>query len=196
MANSVTFVTMEDLEDIMGAHGYQSYLLVVADTGEEPVSLANRIVQEVEKVNALPRDRFVARDRKMALAMGTEIVWIMTRIGGVVAMLIVAFAAYSQVTRLQGEFALLKALGFRRGQLAIAGLIQSVTLTSAGLLICVVLSCFLLPVLPELAPQVSVLVTREQLMRVAVAAMPVAALASLLPILRIARVDPTSVFRT
>ncbi len=196
MANSVTFVAMEDLEDIMGAYGYHSYLLVVAEVGEKAEALAHRIMREVDKVSALPRDRFVARDRKMALAMGTEIIWIMTRIGGLVAMLIVAFAAYSQVARLQGEYAVVKALGFRGSQLAMAALVQSITVTLAGLLVCVAVSYLVIPALPKLAPQVSVLVTGGQLARVALAALPVAAIASMLPIARIARVDPMSVFRT
>jgi len=54
MANSITFVTLDDLAATMSSIGSVSYLLVDAKPGVDATELAARIKDEVEKVNALP----------------------------------------------------------------------------------------------------------------------------------------------
>lgn len=56
LANAITFVHMLDLKDILSAMGTYSYLMVDAEEGVDPRTLAARIKREVEKVNALARE--------------------------------------------------------------------------------------------------------------------------------------------
>jgi len=195
MANSVTFVAWDDLEAIMGVSGALSYLLVKATPDTDPATLARRIETDVEKVSALPTNEFVARDRRMALQMGTEIIRIMTLVGSVVATLIIAFTAYSQIVHLERELAVAKALGFRGHHLTGVALVQSGLVTVAGVAICAALAGWVVPLIPALAPEVSLRVTGAQFVRIALAALPIAALAGVVPAARIAQLDPMMVFK-
>jgi ABC-type antimicrobial peptide transport system permease subunit len=195
VSNAVTFVFWDDLESIMGTAATLSYLLVTAKEGENLAALAERIELEVDKVSALPQEVFLERDHEMALQMGTEIIRIMVIVGGLVAILVVAFTAYSQVVRLQRDYAVAKAVGFRARSLAGAAVLQNTLMTGLGLITCALLSYLLIPLVPRLAPQIGVLVSGSQLGWVVLAALPVAVIASLVPVIGIARVDPMSVFR-
>lgn len=196
MANSVTFVAKPDLADLMDAAGSVSYVLVKATPGVSPPTLARRIMTEVEKVNALPRDTFIHRDREMAMQMGTEIIRVMTLIGALLATLIVAFTAYSHVARKQRELALAKALGFYARHIYISALVQTAVITALGYVLSVIAAYTLLPLVPRLAPQISLAVSAQALMVIGVVALPVAALASVWPARVVARVDPLYVFQS
>lgn len=195
MANSVCFVSKTDLEDIMNTGGSVSYILVKAKPGVDPGELAQRINAGVEKVNALPAGEFVRRDREMAMQMGTEIIRMMTIIGALLALLIVAFTAYQQVTGKQRELAIAKAIGFRNRHIYVSAVFQTFVLTVLGLLISIVVSYTLIPLVPALAPQISVSISHEAFTRVGLAAILVAGLAALWPARKVAAVDPMSVFR-
>ncbi len=108
MANSVAFVTMSDLADIMSTFGSASYLLVDAEPGTDPNVLAARIQDDVDKVSVLPSDRFVDNDWAVAMQMGLEIIGMMTIIGGALAILLTGFTVYVSVSRKEREFAVIK----------------------------------------------------------------------------------------
>jgi len=195
MANSIIFVTRRDLARIMDARGSVSYIIVKAEPGIAPRLLADRIKTEIEKVNALPQTVFIENDRKMAMQMGTEIIRIMTVIGMLLAILIVAFTAHTHVVRKQRELAIAKALGFNSRQIYTGAVLQTVIICLLGYLIAVATAYSFVPLVPRIAPQISVAVSYGALFVVAVLAFVVAVLASLWPARRIVVVDPLSVFR-
>jgi putative ABC transport system ATP-binding protein len=82
MANSVTFVALADLAEILSSPEGASYLLVAADAGADATELARRIEASVSDVNALPASELVDRDRRLALQMGVDVIRVMTWIGG------------------------------------------------------------------------------------------------------------------
>ncbi len=196
MANSVTFVTKSDLSKLMDAGGSVSYIMVKAAPGVSPQALAARIEENVDKVNALPRDEFIRRDREMAMQMGTEIIQIMTIIGTLLAVLIVAFTAYYHVVHKQQELAIVKALGFRNRHIYTSAFMQTAAIALCGYLIALVVAYTLLPLLPAAAPQISIAVSGTSLVRIGIIALLVTGLASLLPARRVAVVDPMNVFQS
>jgi ABC-type antimicrobial peptide transport system permease subunit len=195
MSSAVVFVSREDLGDLMEAEDQISYIMVKAQPGISQTVLATRIKEEVEKVNALPNEALIASDRQMALQMGAEIVHMMTVIGTLLAMMIVAFTAYSQTAHKQRELAIAKALGFRNPQLYAAALCQTLVITVIGYLAAVLIAYTLLPLLPELAPQITLSVTPQTLLSLGAVVLPVAILACLGPVIKVARVDPMTVFQ-
>jgi len=195
MSSAVVFVAREDLGDIMEAEDQISYIMVKAKPGVPPTALATRIKEQVEKVSALPNEAFIASDRQMAVQMGAEIIRMMTVIGTLLAMMIVAFTAYSQAAHKQRELAIAKAFGFRNTQLYGAALCQTLVMTASGYLVAVLVAYTLLPLLPELVPQITLSVTPQALLVVGVIVLPVAVLACLGPVIKVARVDPLTVFQ-
>jgi len=196
MANSVTFVSKSDLSDLLRAGASVSYILVKAAPGVSPQELATRIEEYVDKVSALPRDVFIQRDREMAMQMGTEIIQIMTLIGTLLAILIVAFTAYYHVVHKQRELAIAKALGFRNRHIYASAIIQTAAIALVGYLLAVLVAYTLLPLLPAVMPQISISVSGQSLTRIGIIALLVTGLASLWPARKVAVVDPMSVFQS
>lgn len=195
MANSIAFVPFADLEDLISSSGTVSFIMVDAEEGEDPVALAKRIEANVEKVAAIPHQRFIKNDFQIALLMGVEIVSFMTIIGSTLAALIIAFAAYSQVARRQRELAIIKALGFGNCALYLAVVLQSFIITLLALGIALLITTLLVPALSAAIPIITLEVTGTALLRMAVIALIVALLAALVPAWLVARVDPVSAFK-
>lgn len=194
MANSVTFVAMSDLERMMDVTSAYSYLLVRAAPGVAPAELAERIVAELEDVNALPREQFIRNDHDMAVQMGVEVIWIMSLVSGLVAALIVAFSCYTQVVHMRRQFAVTKSLGFPNRDLFAAALVQAGAVSLLGFVGSVALGFGLLPPISVLSPQISIVVLPAHYVPIAIGAPLVTIVAALLPAWTIARVDPMTVF--
>lgn len=194
MASSVVFVSREDLGNLLEAGDQYSYIMVYADPGVTTQTLIKRIEDEVDKVNVLDNEEFIESDRQLALQMGAEIIIMMTTLGIIMATLIVAFTAYSVIGRKKKELAIAKALGVGNGQIYLAVLYQSVTITLLGLLFSMVCSFTLLAWLPSVIPQIVIEVGFHQFTPLIILSLPVAILASLAAAYTVTRVDPMIVF--
>jgi putative ABC transport system permease protein len=195
MANSITFVSYADLSELLFAPTAASYLLIKGAAGESPVVLADRIRHAVPDVNAMSRDAFVERDRRMAMQMGIEIIRLMTWIGSLVAAIIVAFTAYTSTVRRTRELGIAKALGVPTGALYGAVLVHTLVISSLGCALAFVVAQAVRPVIHGLVPEVSLLYPASTAVRLVFATGIVALAASLVPARRIAHVDPAIVFR-
>jgi putative ABC transport system permease protein len=192
MANSITYVTMADLADTMSTIGSFSYLMVDAEPGVDPAELAARIMDQVEKVNALTRLRFSERDYSIAVQMGLEIVWIMTVICGAVATLLTAFIVYSHITERERELAVMKALGVRNHAIYLSTMAQAAAIGVLAFALAVALVSVAVPVTDALMPKISLALTADALIRTGVLALLVAAVASVIPVRRVLSVDPVT----
>lgn len=195
MVNPLTFIHAGDLADLLSLRGYDSYLAVKAAPGVDAAALAARIEREVEGVSALPKAEFVANDVQMSMQMGVELIGLITGIGGALAALILAFVLYSQAWQARREMAILKAVGFRNGQLLAGALAQAFLLGTLGFLSALVLAFGADALIAALVPQVAVELSGALFAKVAAAAALVAGLAVIIPWRQAARVDPHSVFQ-
>lgn len=195
MANSVIFVTRQDVEDIMSSLDIVSFVLVTAADGTSPEALASEIERQVEKVTALPTPIFLENDRQLALQMGVETVALMTMICSALAVLLIGFTVYSQVSRQRRELAVAKALGVRNVSLYASIGAQAAVLGIASVMLAAVLALILMPIATAAIPMVTFDLTTASVLRIAAAGILVAVLASLIPAWRIARLDPMSAFQ-
>jgi len=194
MASSVAFVSYEDLGDLVEGRGQYSYIMVYAEEGVAAETLAERIMVEVDKVNALTGEDFINSDWQLAVQMGAEIIRMMTIIGTLLATLIVAFTSYSLIARKKRELALARALGFSKAAIYMAALSQSIVITLLGLFLALLFSYTLLSWLPAVLPQINLSVTFSQFVSLVVLALPVAIVASLGVARTVVKVDPMTVF--
>ena len=195
MANSITYVTMTDLGDSMSTIGSFSYMMVDADPGVDPAELAARIMDEVEKVNALPRAEFSARDYSIAVQMGLEIVWMMTLIGGAVAVLLTGFIVHSHISERERELAVMKALGVRSQAIYASTMLQALAIGALAFLLAVGLLLAAIPLTEWLMPKISLAMTGEALLRTGSTALVVSLVASVIPVRRVLSVDPVTAFQ-
>jgi len=196
MASSLFFVSHQDLGDLLDASDQYSYIMVYAKPGVATNILVGRIKQDLEKINVLSGKEFIENDWKLAVHMGAKIIRMMTILGTMLATLIIAFTAYSLITRKKQELAIAKALGYKNSQLYLAVLFQNLLLSVVGLLLALVISFTLLAWLPTLIPQVNLSIRLHHFTSVAIIVFPVATLASLAAARTVAKLDPLSVFQS
>lgn len=196
MANSLIFMSKNDLEDLMGSLDIVSYILVKSEPGVDPSALAAAIEREVGKVHALPADQFILNDRRMAMQMGVETIALMTVIGAVLAVLLVGFTIWSQITRQRRDLAVAKALGVTNRSLYLAVAVQAAGVSLASVVVAIGMALLLIPLAGALIPQVSLLLTVTAVLRIAIVGILVALFASLICARQVARVDPVSVFQS
>ncbi len=195
MANSVAFVNFADLEDLLSTGATVSYILVDASPGESPETLASRIETEVDKVSALTQEEFIASDFGMAMKMGVEVISFMTIIGSILAVVIIAFTTFVQVSRRFHELAVVKALGVRNRAIYGSVMLQSVLVTALGYVLATSVAVGAMPLIAVLVPEVIFRVSPVALARMGAIALGVASLAALVPARLVARVDPATAFK-
>ncbi len=193
-ANAVLFVPFENLEDILSSFGTYSYLLVDANEHVDAEVLAEKIRNDIEKVNALPHEEFIKNDFEMARQMGVEIIVIMTSICTVLAILIVGFTAYSLITRKRRELAIIKALGINNAKIFYSVLMQSGLVTILGFLLAMMFALFVIPYVPSLVPQLTLVVSPSAIVQLGLIALFVAIVGTLIPTYMLIRLDPASAF--
>jgi ABC-type antimicrobial peptide transport system permease subunit len=196
--NSLTFMTMADLEEVIsktGSVGAYSYLLVDAEDGTDPAALAARIRASVEKVNALPQEDLIGNDVLMGNQMGVEIIRFMTIIAGVLATLMVGFTASSLVMRARRELAVAKALGMPPSVVLAGVAFQTGAVTLLGLLIALALAAAVVPLVPLVVPQLAPILFWRNAVKLGGIALVAAAAGALVPGYMVSRVDPATVFQ-
>ena len=194
-ANSITFVRMEDLEDVLTSAGSYSYLLVDAEEGVDAGVLAAEIMERVEKVHAMTTEDFIRSDFGMAVQMGVEIIFMMTMICLGLAALIVGFTSYSFVMRRQKEIAVVRALG--ASSLAVIRVVvgQAVATAMGGFIVAVAVAFVVLPWAPLLVPQLTLVIAPMAIAQMGLVALVVALVGALLPAYAVSRLDPATAFQ-
>jgi putative ABC transport system permease protein len=194
LANAVVFVSRTDLEELMSSLDILSFLLVQAEPGVDPETLAADIERHVDDVSALTREQFVANDRRMAMQMGVETIALITVIGGSLALLLVAFTCYSLVTRQRRELAVIRAIGAARGSLYASVMLQGGVVALGGVGVALGLAALAVPAIAWLVPQVTLQLSWGSAGRVLVVGLLVAVAASAWAARQVSRVDPASAF--
>lgn len=194
-ANTITFVAFRDLQDILGALGTYSFLLVDVEPGVAADRLARRIMTEVDKVHAMTQAEFIRSDFTMAMQMGVEIILLMTVISTMLAVLLVGFAAYSITMAKRRELVIMKALGATNAHVLLAVALQSVAIVLLAFLLAAAIALGVLPHITILVPQVTLVISAAALAKLGLEATAIALLGSLAPAYFIVRLDPARAFQ-
>ena len=193
--NSVAFVRRQDLARVLESVGVVSYVLVRARPEIGGAELAARIENSVPGVTASTRAAFASSERRVVGDMTTDIVRAMILVGFVIGVAVAGLVAYSATLSQIRDFAVLRALGLRvRGALALA-VAQVGATVAAGFLLALALVWALAAILPRLTPTLVLAIRTADVALALVVAGAVALAAAAFPVLRVARIDPASVFR-
>ena len=193
--NPVFFTLFADLQEILNSFGTYSYLMVDTFENVDKQVLAQKIKQQVDKVNAITHEEFIANDYSLAKQMGVEIIMIMTLICSVLAALIVGYSAYSLVNRKRKELAILKAIGASNRNVFVSVVGQSLIVTLIAFFLALGFALLVIPLIPQLVPQITVKVTLSALIELGLTALIVAVIGALIPASIVVRLDPASAYQ-
>ncbi|HEU0247874.1 MAG TPA: ABC transporter permease [Gaiellaceae bacterium] len=193
--NSVAFVRRQDLARVLGVAGIVSYVLVRARPGVDAAELASHIEASVPGVTASTRASFARSERRVVGDMTTDIVRAMIVVGFVIGVAVAGLVSYSATLAQLRDYAVLRALGLRARRALGLAVAQVGATVAAGFAVALVLVWALAELLPGLTPTLVLAIRPGDVAQALVVAAAVTLMAAVLPVLRVARVDPASVFR-
>lgn len=194
VVTSVAFVDLETFRRAARMRSGASYLLVWPRPGLDATAVARRL-QRRYPVTAQTRQQFSNAERSIVSNMSTGLIHGMIVIGFIVGLAVAALSMYTATTSRLREYAVLKAIGMQNTRLYGMVLRQALMTIGGGLIAGLALLAVLTVVIPAASPTVTMVVTPDSVLRVAVVTAAIAAVAALLPAVGVARVDPASVYR-
>ena len=195
LVNSVAFVSFDDFRAMRGGAPVVSFVLVRVSQGASSEAVAAQIERLVPGVTAQSKADFVTQERRIVTDMTADVISIMSVIGFVVALAVVALTVYVATLARRREFGVLKALGARKGVLYRVVLVQAALSVAVGFTIGLAFTELLGYAIGRTDLNLELAITASSLAKVGGFAAVIAALAAILPIRQVAGVDPAVVFR-
>lgn len=191
---SFAFATKEDAESILQLPGATNFFLVTVKENADAGEVAARIETE-PAVDAIAKDRFVENNTNIVRDTFLPIILVLLLIGIAVGMTVIGLTIFTATIEKAREYGVLKAIGVSNRQLYSVVVDQAVTaallgyLLGAGLALAV--SALARNYVPEFITEIRWL-DAGWIFAVTVA---MAVVSALLPVHRLARIDPAEVFR-
>jgi putative ABC transport system permease protein len=195
LTNSVAFISFDDFAEIRDANDTASFLLVRAQSGVSPASLATRIQRDIPGVTVQTRDQFATQERQIVDDMSTDLVSIMNLVGFAIGLAVMALTVYTATLSRRAEYGVLKALGARVSHLYRIVIVQACISIALGFVLGLALTVGLAILAPFVASNIALDIRAASLLKVGGVSLAIAGLSALLPIWQIARLDPAQVFK-
>lgn len=195
ITNSFAFARRRDVAALIGSRDVVNYVLVRRSRGVDDATLASRIEAAVPDVTATSRAAFASSERRVVGDMSTDIVRGMMLVGFVIGVAVAGLVSYSQTLTQLRDYGVLRALGATASRAVAIVLRQVAAMVVAGLIVAFGLVWLLALGLPMVSPTLELAIRSSDALQVAVVAAAVTAVAALIPVGRVVRVEPASVFR-
>lgn len=193
IVNTSVYVTYADLATVLGSQNAASYILV--GTEGDPEAVANSIEAAIPGVDAQTRPRFSAEERSVIRAMSTDLLSIMSLAALLVGLAVIGLVLYATVLSRLRDIGVMKALGLGRLGMSRLVLAQALWTVVTALALAVAVTFGIGAIVAALAPDIDVVVEVASLLRVAAGGVLVAAIGVIMPLIKVWRVDPATVFR-
>jgi len=195
ITGSYAFVARSTIESMLQTPDVVSYVLVRAQPGVDGGELARRINRDVVGVSASTRAEFADSERRVVGDMSTDLVRAMILVGFVIGVAVAGLVAYSQTLAQLHDYGVLRALGLSARRALALVVAQIGALVLGGFVVALGLAALLVAVLPALSPTLVLSIRAGDVGQAAFVAGSVALAAALIPVVRVVRVEPASVFR-
>ena len=149
----------------------------------------------VQRQGHQTRDRFAAEEATLVKDMSADIMRIMSTVALLIALAVIGLTLFSLTLAKLREHAIVKALGGRNRRVAGVVLAQAAWSVALAVALATVVAVGLGVIIGRVNPAIAVEITPASVIRVGVAALVVGALGAVIPLRRVAAVDPASAFR-
>ena len=195
LVNSVAFVSLADFRQARGGSSVVSFVLVRVAAAASADAVAAEIERLVPGVTAQSSAAFVEQERRIVTDMSADVISIMSAIGFIVALAVVALTVYVATLARRREYGVLKALGAPNRVLYGIVLGQAALSVVVGFATGVVFTAVVGLAVSQTELNLQLAITPGSLVKVAAFAMVIAGLAAVVPIRQVASVDPAVVFQ-
>jgi putative ABC transport system permease protein len=196
---SYVFVTKEDATKIFGAEDFLNYYMVEVENPFFAKKVADDVKNRLEKlgvkVDVLTKEEFIDNHKEVIDESFSAILLPLVFIGFFIGVTVIGLTLYTATLEKIKEYAILKAIGANEGFMIKIVLEQAFTIAMLGFVAGTLLSLSAANWVPNIAPEfyVEINVWNIAISFVSIVAMSVAA--SLIPIRKLEKVDPATVFQ-
>ena len=193
IVNTTVYIRSYDFAALRG--DTFAYVLVGAEPGVDADTLAQRVGGALPDTTVQTRAEFARHEANVVRDMAADVMKIVTVIGFVIALAVIGLTLFTATLAKLREYGILKALGAGTGRLAATVAAQAAWSVGLGLAVAVAASMAIGAVIGAATPNVQVAIETTSVIRTGAGALVVGALAALLPLRRVLRVDPATAFR-
>jgi putative ABC transport system permease protein len=193
IVNTTVYVRTQDFAALRGDR--VAYVLAGAEAGIDPDTLARRLAAALPDTTVQTRGEFARQEANVVRDMAADVMKIVTVIGFVIALAVTGLTLFTATLAKLREYGILKALGAGTPRLAATVAAQAAWSVALALVAAVAASMLLGAAIGAATPNVEVDIEPASVLRTGVTAFVVGALASLIPLRRVLRVDPATAFR-
>jgi putative ABC transport system permease protein len=193
IVNTTVYVRTEDFADLRG--DTVAYVLAGAEAGINADDLVQRIAAALPDPTVQTRAEFARQEANVVRDMAADIMRVVTVIGFVIALAVTGLTLFTATLAKLREYGILKALGAGTPRLAATVAAQAAWSATLALVVAVAVSMLLGAAIGAATPNVEVAIEPASVLRTGGTALAIGALASLIPLRRVLRVDPATAFR-
>jgi putative ABC transport system permease protein len=190
-----SFVDYAEAQRLLEQEDFATFLVFDLEDDATADEFAAAVEGAHPDLQALTRDEFAAATRDRVLGELLPIISVVIVLAFIVGVAVAGLTIYTATVERAREWGILKAVGFHNGFLYGVVLAQSLATGLAGFVVGAGLAALLAPFAADLAPQLVLLTTFADLAAVAVVTLLMAIVASLVPVRRLANIDPAHVFK-
>lgn len=189
------FVSQGAAEEMLGRTDTASFYFVYLPDGADVEAAVRAVEAEVPGVDALRPDEVAVADREvLAAVMETPIV-VMLAISAVIGVAVMGLTAYTAVIDRRRDYGVLKAVGAGRAQLSRLVVVETLYRAVLGFVLGTGMSYGTAALIMRLWPQFTIVISPQSVAAAGASALVMTVLAALLPIRRVAAIDPAVVFK-
>src|SRR3990172_8672282 len=189
------FVRFEDITGLVLPPGTTTYFLVKVTPGSDLRTVQAALDDRLVGVEAFTLDEITANNRNVIAGLFLPILLTLYLIGFVVGITVIGLTVYTATMERAREYGVLKAIGTSNRRLARIVLVQALLLAMIGFVAGLAFTASASIVIGLTVPEMTLFFTSAQVMEVFVAALGMSVVATALPLGRLARIDPASIFR-
>jgi putative ABC transport system permease protein len=193
--SGAVFVSAQDAPALFGHPGAFSFALVTTSPGSDVERVEATIENQVPGTNALTPEEFANAIRREVQEGFLPIVAVLIGVAFVVGLAVIALTIYTSTVERVRDYGVLKAVGASPRQLFAVVLRQSIVVALIGFAAGSLLAYVAGTLIQDSIPEFATIYRWQDVLAVFGAALVMSALAAIVPIRRVAQVDPATVFR-
>lgn len=189
------FVSQNAAEETLQLPGIASFYLLRLPSGADVAVAVEAIETQVAGVEALTPAEMAAADREILAAVMDTPLNVMLFISVVIGVAVMGLTAYTAIVDRMREYGVLKAIGAGGGWLGRLVVLETLYSAAVGFALGSGLSYFVAALIMRLWPQFTIVIRPATLAGAGLAALVMTVFAAMLPIRRVAAIDPAVVFK-
>jgi putative ABC transport system permease protein len=195
LVTQFAFITPEAFHEVFGNAATVNYFLVELDDGADPAVVIPKLEEAVPGSSVYTTDAFAARASEKGTGDFLPIIRVILAISFIVGLAVLSLVIYSATIERAREYAIMKVIGASPMGLYRIVLSQAIFIAVVGFAGGVGLAFLFNELAGDLVPQFITYIRGRDIAMIFAVTIVMSVVASFMPINRVARVEPASVFR-